>query len=221
MPGDRLGPDALMQMAIESGLHPNADFIYSDELRPDPVSGELKAYFKPDWSPDLLLSTNYIGRFWVATPALLGRAGIELDGAERPGDYDTVLRLTRAAGWIAHVPMALCERSSPALEDEQSERTALARAAEATGVAAEVLAGCAPGIYRLRRALRTTGLVSILIPTCGARDSIKTCIASIRGVTAWRNFEIVCVENTPAADAEITAMAGGKCGHSCSRRRTI
>ena len=73
-PGDQLGADALLELAVESALDRRADFFYADERRVDPADGAVRAFFKPDFAPDLLLSTNYIGRPWVATAALLARA---------------------------------------------------------------------------------------------------------------------------------------------------
>ena len=76
--GDRLSCDALLQFALASGLHRNADMLYADEVRLSPASREREPFFKPDFSPDLLLSTNYIGRPWFASTALLGRSGVTL-----------------------------------------------------------------------------------------------------------------------------------------------
>jgi ADP-heptose:LPS heptosyltransferase/GT2 family glycosyltransferase len=204
-PGDRLGQDALLEMAIATGLDPQADFVYSDERRVDPASGRTTAYFKPNWSPDLLLSCNYIGRLWLARRKLLRRAGVEIAkhpalGEYGPGEYGMVLRLTGVADRIAHLPKVLCERGAAEFEDPETERAALKQAAQAMGVEAEILPGCAPGIYRFKRALRQPGRVSIIIPTCGAGDLVKNCIASIQDLTANQNFEIVCVENTPASE---------------------
>jgi O-antigen biosynthesis protein len=199
-PGDRLGQDALLELAIATGLDPEADFIYSDERRIDPVSGRMAAYFKPNWSPELLLSSNYIGRLWLVRPALLRRAGIALGEGARLSEYETVLRLTRAARRIAHLPKVLCERGVAELDDAPSERAALEQAAQAMGVEAQILPGCAPGIYRFKRTLRQPGLVSIIIPTCGAGDLIRNCISSIHELTSNQNFEIICIENIPASN---------------------
>lgn len=196
-PGDRLGRDALSEFALATGLDPQTDFIYSDERRIDPVSGRMAAYFKPNWSPDLLLSSNYIGRLWLVRRALLRRAGIELGRPTALSDYEMVLRLTAAAHSIAHVPKVLCERGPAELDNAESERAALQQAAQALGVEAEILPGCASGIYRFKRTIRQPGLVSIIIPTCGTADLIRSCILSIQEVTANQNFEIICIENIP------------------------
>jgi O-antigen biosynthesis protein len=200
-PGDRLGPDALLELAIATGLDQETDFIYCDERRIDPVSGKMAAYFKPNWSPELLLSTNYIGRLWLVRPDLLRRSGIDLGQPEVLSEYEMVLRLTRTAHRVAHLPKVLCERGPSELDDAERERAALKQAAMEMGVEAEILPGCAPGIYRFKRRIRQPGLVSIIIPTCGVGHLIRNSIASIQELTANQNFEIVCIENIPEAMA--------------------
>ena len=92
-----LGCDALLQIALASGLHRDADLLYADEVRMSPVSREREPFFKPDFSPDLLLSTNYIGRPWFASTALLGRSGVTVRDLLQAGEYDVVLRCTEQA----------------------------------------------------------------------------------------------------------------------------
>ncbi len=196
--GDRLGCDALLRIALASGLHRDADLLYADELRPSPVSGELEPFFKPDFSPDLLLSTNYIGRPWFASSALFGRSGITTRDLLQAGEYDAILRCVEHATHVRHVPNLLCQRGVQRIDDAELEAAALARAASRQGIAVEVLAGAAPGAWRFRRTQPATGMVSIIIPTCAARGYIETCIRSLRERTSYRNFEIVCIDNIPA-----------------------
>jgi O-antigen biosynthesis protein len=195
--GDLLSCDALLELAVSTGLQRDADFVYSDERRTSPVTGVVDAFFKPQWSPDLLLSTNYIGRLWCAKAELLARADCTLDDLLRFGDYDAALRLTEAARMIRHVPLVLCQRSSTHLDDEAAETEALGRALERRNLRGEVRLGCARGIYRVRRQATASPLVSIIIPTRAVRGLIRTCIETLRAVTAYRNFEIVVVENIP------------------------
>jgi ADP-heptose:LPS heptosyltransferase/GT2 family glycosyltransferase len=196
--GDRLGCDALLRVALASGLHRDADMLYADEVRLSPVSGEREPFFKPDYSPDLLLSANYIGRPWFASTALLGRTGVTSRDLLQSGEYDAVLRCAEQAVHVHHVPALLCRRGVPQIDDAEVEAAALTRAAARRGMAAELLAGAAPGAWRLRRTAPATGMVSIIIPTCAARGYIETCINSLRDRTAYRNFEIICVDNIPA-----------------------
>ena len=196
-PGDRLGCDALLEVAVATGMDRGAEFIYTDERRIDPCTGKVRAFFKPDWSPDLLLSTHYIGGLWLACAPLLARTGLKLSELT-DGDYGAVLCLTQAARNIRHVPLVLCERGAHV--PQHSETNALQEALRARGIEGEILPGCVSGTYRLKRPVTGGKRVSIIIPTCGARGLVKTCIASLREHTRYRDFEVICVENVPASD---------------------
>lgn len=211
-PGDRLGEDALLELSVESVVQAEQrgrpDFLYSDERRTDPADGATKAFFKPDFSPDLLLSTNYIGRLWAASPALLARTGLTLGDLAAHGAYDAVLRLTEAAAHIAHVRKVLAARGAW-VDDAAIEQRALERAAHRRGIAAEVLPGCIAGTWRLRRDVPAGGMVSIIMPTIASRGLVKITIDSIRAKTAWPDYEIIVLDNIPAdADAEKRAWKG-------------
>jgi ADP-heptose:LPS heptosyltransferase/GT2 family glycosyltransferase/tetratricopeptide (TPR) repeat protein len=200
-PGDVLACDALLQMAVSAGMNRDADFFYSDERRTNPASREVEAFFKPQWSPALLLSTNYIGRLWCARPDLIRRAGTTVGHWLRFGEYDLILRCTELARRVQHVPRLLCERGTPQIEPPAREREALARAMDRRHIEGALTSGCAPGYYRMTPTQRSAGLVSIIIPTCGAGGLVKTCIESIRRLTAYRDIEIVVVDDVPADDA--------------------
>lgn len=199
-PGDLLGCDALAEIALAGGLHRQPDFLYADEARLSPASKEREPFFKPDFSPDLLLSTNYIGRPWFAKGSLLRECSVTARSLFADGEYDLVLRCTERAHSIHHVRKLLAQRASEAVEDEEASRIALARAAERREFAAQVKPGCLPGIFRLQRSRPATGKVSIIIPTCAAHGHIETCIRTLRSKTAYKNFEIVCIDNIPAAE---------------------
>jgi ADP-heptose:LPS heptosyltransferase/GT2 family glycosyltransferase len=197
LPGDQLGCDALLETALSAGLHRDADLFYADEVRISPASQEREPFYKPDFSPDLLLSTNYIGRPWFASAVLLERTGVTPRFLLESGEYDVVLRCTEPAERIRHVPKLLCLRGTPRIDDADVEAAALSRAAERRGIAADVLAGAVPGTWRLRRTQPVRGMVSIVIPTCAARGCVKTCVRTLREHTAYRNFEIISVDNIP------------------------
>jgi ADP-heptose:LPS heptosyltransferase/GT2 family glycosyltransferase len=199
-PGDELGCDAMAEIAAFGGMHREADLVYADELRIDPVTGKCEPFFKPDYAPDLLLSTNYIGRPWFATWHLLRKVGATSGITRRDSEYDLVLRCAERANDIRHLPKLLCQRAAAASDTPLQEQEALLRAVRRRGIEAEVLPGCLSGMWRLRRTSGAQGLVSILIPTCAANGYIKTCIETLRSQTAFRRFEIVVVENIPETE---------------------
>ena len=187
--GDRLGADALLELALEIATRPEEDFLYADDRRSF-AGARPTAFFKPEWSPDLLLSTNYIGRAWCAEAALVAKAGIAPDAS----DYDAVLRLSEAAQEIGRAAFVALEADGGA-ESPRAERAALRAAARRRGWLAAALPTKAPGVWRLKRRVRTRGLVSIIVPTAGSRNLVQTCIESLRRLTAYRRFEIVVVDN--------------------------
>ncbi|HEX4368060.1 MAG TPA: glycosyltransferase family 9 protein [Rhodopila sp.] len=199
-PGDEPGADALLELAVAGGRHPERDLLYGDEVRVSPVSKDSEPFFKPDFSPDLLLATNYIGRPWVVSAAVLARSGASPASVAAWGEYDLVLRCSELAGGIHHVPKLLCQRSVAELDDPEQERAALGRALERRGIAGEVLTTPILGTWRVKRSVPATGKVSIIIPTCASNGYIETCIATLRDKTAYRDFEIICIDNIPQAD---------------------
>jgi ADP-heptose:LPS heptosyltransferase/GT2 family glycosyltransferase len=198
-PGDVLGEDGLQEFAVAAALSPAAEFFYADECRPDPAAdGETRPFFKPDFSPDLLLSANYIGRTWAVRPALLARAGLTPADLAAGGDLDLVLRLTEQAGGIVHIPRVLSARGTAPDESAGREQAALQAALARRGEAAGVEPGLAPGTWRIRRRIVRDELVSVIIPTAGSRGLIRRAIESLRAHADGRRIEIVVVDNIPA-----------------------
>ena len=192
--GDRLGVDALLEFALDIVTRPEEDFRYADDRRLELGRGRVAAFLKPEWSPDLLLSTNYIGRAWCASRELLGRVRLTVADVVEAGDYDLTLRLTEAAREIGRAPLVLAE-TAPASDGAAREIAALRAAMRRRKIEGGVRATAAPGVYRLRRRVATRGLVSIVIPTIASGGLIERCVASLRRLTHYRRFEIVCVDN--------------------------
>lgn len=120
--GDTLSPETLFDFAnlLQDTA---ADVIYADEDHLDLFSQRSEPTFKPFWSPDLLLSTMYIGR-----PALVRRSLIlEIDGfregLEGAEEHDFMLRVSETTGRFYHVPKILYHRRfySEKLEDKATK----------------------------------------------------------------------------------------------------
>ena len=101
-------PYALFEVVRALNEAPATDLIYSDEDKTDDTGEERwDPFFKPDWSPDLLLTTNYICHFGVYRRSLVEAIGgfrSEYDGSQ---DYDLVLRFTERTDRIVHLPSIL------------------------------------------------------------------------------------------------------------------
>ncbi|MGO9329273.1 MAG: glycosyltransferase family 2 protein, partial [Steroidobacteraceae bacterium] len=193
--GDVLSVDALMEFALLWNQEPGCDLLYADERRLNPASHRVEAFFKPQWSPDLLWSTNYIGRPWCARLQVLEQARRSAREFMDFGHYDLVLHCAAQARRVMHIPQVLCERRPDAAEPRKTEMQALRRAAKSGRLKVAVEPGRIDGTYRVFSKEAHKGLVSIIIPTCAARELIKTCIESLRRLTSHPDIEIICVDN--------------------------
>jgi len=205
--GDALAPDALLALVGRLDEDPHAEIAYSDE---DTLSAEGRREeprFKPDWSPDLLLSTNYLERLGLFRRALVDRAGGFRPEAGLAEGYDFVLRASEIAGSIVHVPRVLCHRRRlPVTVEAILARHAAGRdecrVLEQTlerrgrpGRASLVFARSGPRCYGTRVALQDRPLVSIVIPTRNKAAVLRTTIESVRQRTAYDRYEILVVDN--------------------------
>jgi SAM-dependent methyltransferase len=171
---DELPPEALFEVAKRLNEDRDLDLIYTDEDKLAPDGRRVEPFFKPDWSPDLLLSMNYITHLSVFRRSLLGEIGgfrLGLDGSQ---DYDLLLRFTERARRIAHIPKILYHwrksRGSVAASTVakplayEAGRRAIEDAVRRRGYEARV-EPVLPGVYAVRYKVTGAPLVSIIIPT--------------------------------------------------------
>ena len=88
---DVLSPDALFENALVVNRQPDIDVVYSDEDKIDEDGERSLPYFKPDWSPDSLLSRNYVSHLGVYRRQLVEEVGGFRLGFEGSQDYDLLL----------------------------------------------------------------------------------------------------------------------------------
>jgi ADP-heptose:LPS heptosyltransferase/GT2 family glycosyltransferase len=199
--GDVLAADALFEFAVMLNRNEQIDFIYADERRHNIGTSREDAFFKPDWSPTLLMSSNYIGRPWCATFAQFQKAERQPFRSQM-ANFDAVLELTETASEVAHVPRVLARRGEGNIETPEMEMRALKGALKRRRLAWVVEDGVIANTYRCRPKAKVEGLVSIVIPTCAARGLIKVCLDSLRNISTYKNIEIICVENIADDDSE-------------------
>jgi GT2 family glycosyltransferase len=204
---DALAPDALYRV-VEALQEKKYDLVYTDEDKLGADGKRCEPFFKPDWSPDLLLSCNYISHFGVYRRKILGDIGGFREGYDGSQDYDLVLRFTEKTQEIKHIPRVLYHwrkvKGSTAESVEakpfayEAAKKALADAARRRRIDATVEDGLWTGSYRLRRAIsfaETAPLVSIIIPFKDKVELLDKCLRSIYENTTWKNFEVLIVDN--------------------------
>ena len=197
--GDRLRPHALFEAVRLLNENPDLDLIYTDEDRIDRAGNRADPFFKPDWSPDLLLSMNYIGRSALVRRELAADLGPLRKGFGASPYYDLLLRATGKTQRIAHIARVLYsyhrEHGSPPESARSADMTALRESLSWRGLDGEVLEGYQAGYYRVRYAINDKPLVSIIIPTRDQSDRLIRCTESIDSKTTYANYEIVIVDH--------------------------
>lgn len=107
---DVITPDALYEVAKCLNKNPDLDFIYSDEDKVDTNGGNRRCpHFKPDWSPDTLMSNMYTCHLGVYRTSRVRDLGGLREGYEGSQDYDFTLRFTEGLprDHIAHISKIL------------------------------------------------------------------------------------------------------------------
>ncbi len=199
---DVLEPDALFQVVKLLQQHPDADLIYSDEdkLGDDGFEAPL---FKPDWSPDLFLSCNYLGHLTAVRRDIVQKAGGFRSQFDSAQDYDLLFRVVEQTNRIHHIPRVLYHwrrsESSSAIsvrqKPEQLEATRLAIQGhlKRRGERAYVAVDWRTHTFCVRRELSETRKISVIVSSCHGPDSLERCIGSLTSKTSYPNYEIVFV----------------------------
>lgn len=105
---DTLTPWAFFEVVALLQTRPELDFIYSDKdsIRADGLL-RMNALFKPDWSPEMLHSVNYLTHLNVIRTSMVRDVGgwrAVTDGAQ---DWDLFFRITERTKNVARVASIL------------------------------------------------------------------------------------------------------------------
>lgn len=207
---DVLAPNALFEIALLQQTQPEADVIYSDEDKIDERERRYDPQFKPDWSPELLLSYNYINHFTCLRRSLFDEIGGYREVCHGAQDYDLLLRATARTPRVHHIAKVLYHwralpgsmAASPLNKSEYvhaAARQALEDHLATGGIPAKLYTPDFAEKARLPISLLdgpdTGPRVAILIPTRDRARLLRTCIESIRDLTEYRDYEIVVIDN--------------------------
>lgn len=202
---DEISIDALYENAKVINQHSDVGLIYSDEDKMEMDGSRLEPYFKPDFSPDLLHTNNYICHFTIIKKSIADDIGGFREGLDGSQDHDIIIRAAAAAERIVHIPKILYHwrkiPGSTAVEyDSKSYAWEAGRKAvedqlqkQEDGVSVEF--GSLKGTYRVHREIHGNPLVSIVIPFKDKPELLDSCLNSILNRSSYQNFEIIGISN--------------------------
>ncbi|MBY0419396.1 MAG: glycosyltransferase, partial [Pararheinheimera sp.] len=208
-PGDQLSPDALELCAHRLRQKPEIKILYTDHDVLNIEQQRSEPAFKPDWNPELFLSTNYMA------PAVF--LSTELMQLKKPMDLlwfkqNSYLWLLRNIGKIAindraaqidHLPAITYHQShlnhERSYSQEKREQIQQAMSDLLQNDQEQVLnisRGKTKRSFRARFKIpQPLPLVSIIIPTRDMLDVLQQCVKSILDKTSYPNFEILIIDN--------------------------
>ncbi len=212
---DEIPPDALFEVAKRLNADPSLDLIYTDEDKLEVDGRRIEPFFKPDWSPDLLLSMNYITHFSIFRRNLLEEIGGFRHGLDGSQDYDLLLRFTERTNRVARIPKVLyhwrkipgsaAASSAAKPHAYEAARRAILDSLKRRGWGADVEM-LRPGSYTVRYRLRQTPLVSIIIPTRDRWSLLQQCLRSLEEKTSYPNYEVIVLDNDSAEPETIRGL---------------
>lgn len=205
---DELAPFALFEVVHLLSKNDSYSYVYSDEDKIDDMGIRKNPFFKPDWSPDLLLSVNYLCHFSVIRRELLFEVGGFHEGYDGSQDYDLFLRITEGLSdnQIAHISKILYHwRMIPESASSSTGAKPYAYVAAKKAISDSlrrrkipfdaVIDGNWLGIYRVKYQFKSNPEVTIIIPTKDNLESLKRCIESVFEKTDHDNYKILIIDN--------------------------
>lgn len=208
---DDLLLDVAVEVMIDAALNTGAQILYSDEDKIDDFGRYSDPNLKGDWNYRLMLGQNYVCHFLVIQAATLRAVGPlrqKYDGAQ---DHDLVLRLSEIVdpSRIVHVPEVIYHwRKTPG--STATEISAKSYAVDAGALAVqdhlkrqghEVMVSPMLGVtvYQVDWRFRDEPSVTVVIPFREQLDVTRRCLDSLLKNTAYKNFEVVLVDNWSAS----------------------
>lgn len=193
-PGDILYRNTLVEFVLAINSNPNADIIYTDTDKINSKGQHYQPFFKPDWSPDMFLSRNYI------CPSTLIRSScLDLHSRNNyslTNGYEALLQITKETKNIIHIPKLLYserERNDKKELWSRQLHTLQIFSKNRKGIES-VSKGLQKESFRVKYKIIGNPLVSIIIPTKDKAEILSECISSIIQKTSYSNYEILVID---------------------------
>ncbi|MDD2224797.1 MAG: glycosyltransferase family 2 protein [Candidatus Shapirobacteria bacterium] len=200
---DEIAPQALFKIIQLLNQSPEADLIYSDEDKLE-INGQFTdPSFKPNWSPDLFLSTNYLCHLTTIRKSLVDAVNGFTKGLEGAQDYDLILKIIEKTKNIFHIsdilyhwrkiPGSTAAIYSTKSYAYQASVKSLEDHLKRTKTKGFITNGLQEGTFRVVYQTNKP-LISIIIPTKDKIKYLKKCVESIIKKSTYKKYEIIIVD---------------------------
>jgi GT2 family glycosyltransferase/glycosyltransferase involved in cell wall biosynthesis len=160
-------------------------------------------FFKPGWSPEMLLGYNYLGSLCVIRRAVLEEVGGYRPEYQQAQEWDVLLRLMEADCHFTRVPRCCYLRRTDLGQTPfgiaQGEAATSYRQVLDDYIRRQGLPARAEvhenGTLRIRFSLTSHPLVSVIIPNKNSLNLIRSLVNDLLHKTGYPNMEIIIVDN--------------------------
>lgn len=167
------------------------ELLYGDALCKG-SDGACTPIFRPAYSPDTLLATNYIGSPVVLSERLLRQ--LPHDGREDADAlYSLALRAAAKAGSAYHIPHPLF-RGAPT--PPCCNRRIVAEALPLFGRQGTVQEGLFIGSFDVRYGIRGNPLISVIVVNEGDTNALRRTLESVEQRSSYRRYELLVADGT-------------------------
>jgi GT2 family glycosyltransferase len=200
---DIIAPNMLFEVVAVLNRKPRTDICYfDDDLLSDDGRTRHSPFFKPGWSPDMLLSANYLTHAVIRREFAdeVGPFDSACDGAQ---DWDFMFRCTARTDRIERIPKVLYHwrqiagSCAGSLEQKpyaaQAQVRAIQKHLAGVGISGVTIGRVETGMLRTTWPTQQKK-VSIIIPTKDKVRFLRRCLKSIFKLTTYSNYEILIVD---------------------------
>lgn len=177
---------------VKSILNNDPDFIYGDHDYF--IDGERQnPYFKPDWSPDTIYGANYIGQLFIVKTDLIKKT---LLNSDIENIYNYILKLTSVSKKIYHISNILYHCQLSKINQDDNYKIVRNNIKEAI-----IIKNNDKETLTVEYKIKKEPLISIIIPTKDAPETLEKCLKSIYEKSTYKKYEIIIIDNNSCADA--------------------
>jgi GT2 family glycosyltransferase len=203
-PGDVWAPDTAA--LLTAALTPRS-VVYADE-DVESADGTWRApRLKPDFSPEFLLTSAYIGRPLAMGADVADHLPRLVAGDTAALEHECALAATEIAGDVTHIAEVLCHRSDDMHEVGTKSVRHIEEALRRRGDGGRVDGGSVSGTSRIVRSVPADVPVSILIPFRDEPRLLRTCVDSLAATTGTStSVELVLIDNGSSDPETLTLI---------------
>ena len=221
-----LAAHALDSFATELSVRPDADALYCDSDRIDDDGRRHDPHFKPEWSPDTLVSRDYVGRLAFLRRGLVEAAGGFRAGFQDSEEWDLLLRMADRTHRFARIADVLYHDGRTVRARPEGERAVIADAIRRRGEPGSIDATDDPGTYVVRYAVRAPARATIVVPTRDGAEDVDRCLRSVFERSTYADFDVILVDNGSTDPRRSTYSPAGRgaspgCASCATTRRSI